>query len=394
MSKRQLIALFVCNLVIWTVGNGLIPLLPVYALQVGANPATSGYYLAVSYFALTLGALAAGWISDRFNQRRLPLLIAGLIGIPIAWLMGRAGNIWSLTLLTAVLWAIGGLSLALASILTGLSAGEHERGKIYGILSLSNGLGSLIGSLFIGYIAERWGYPAMLTAVALFFVLSPLASFFLEEKDSQPSIDEAGTAKQKLPLGRNFQLLFTASLVASISAFVIALGRSLKMDALDFGALAISATSAIGGLVAMPIPFLMGWLSDRSGRKLYLYLGYLAGMVSLFVLARSISLWNFSLVIVLQAIFFGINMSVGNALVIDIVPPQSLGRGLSLFSATSWIGGILGFAGAGYAMQNLGVSTTFIIAMCLPLIGIFLLIPIRSKVNGYRAGANSGISAT
>jgi MFS family permease len=100
-------------------------------------------------------------------------------------------------------------------------------------------------------------------------------------------------------------------------------------------------------------------------------------MVSLFVLARSISLWNFSLVIVLQAIFFGINMSVGNALVIDIVPPQSLGRGLSLFSATSWIGGILGFAGAGFAMQNLGVSTTFIIAMCLPLVAILLLIPIK-----------------
>ena len=28
MSKKQLLALFLCYLVIWTVGNGLIPLLP------------------------------------------------------------------------------------------------------------------------------------------------------------------------------------------------------------------------------------------------------------------------------------------------------------------------------------------------------------------------------
>lgn len=379
MSKRQLIALFVCNLVIWTVGNGLIPLLPVYALQLGADPATSGYYLAVSYLALTLGAISAGWVSDRFNQRRLPLLIAGLIGIPIAWLMGRAGNIWILTLLTAALWAIGGLSLALAAILAGLSAGQHERGKIYGILALTNGLGALIGSLLAGFIADRWGYATMFTAVAILFMLAPLASYFLEEKEVAPVTVESAKAKHKVSLGKSYQLLFLATLVASITSFVIAFGRTLLMNALDFSALAISSTSAVGGIVAMPIPFLMGWLSDRTGRKIYLYLGYLAGTASVFILARSTTLWNFSFVILLQTILFGINMSVGNALVTDLVPSEALSRGLSLFSATSWIGGIVGFAGAGFAMQNLGVSTTFIIAMCLPLIAILLLIPIKPK---------------
>ena len=39
MSKKQILALFVCSLVPWTVGNGLVPLLPVYATQLGADPA-------------------------------------------------------------------------------------------------------------------------------------------------------------------------------------------------------------------------------------------------------------------------------------------------------------------------------------------------------------------
>ena len=85
-----------------------------------------------------------------------------------------------------------------------------------------------------------------------------------------------------------------------------------------------------------------------------------------------------------------VNGAVGNALVTDLVSQESLGRGLSLFGATSWIGGVLGFAGAGYALQSLGMLPTFIIGICLTLIAIVLLVPIRSGVRGHGAIAHSG----
>jgi len=393
MGKKQLLALFVCSLVPWTVGNGLLPLLPVYAIQLGADPAAAGYYLAFSYFALAVGAIAAGWLSDRFNRRKVPLIISGLLGIPIAWMMGRIGNIWSLSLLTAMLWASGGLGLALIGILAGLSAGENERGKIFGILSITSGLGALIGGLSTGYIAGRWGFPAMFSAVAVFLLLSPLAGLFLVEKEMRPATGKNGLARKKPYLGKDYHFLFSASLVASITGFIILLGRSLLMNEMEFGALAISSTGAVGGIVAMPIPLLMGWLSDRTGRKIYLYLGYLACVASISVLAISTSLWNFFIVLILQSLFMGINMTVGNALVTDLLPQESLGRGLSLFAATSWIGGVLGFAGAGYALQSFGAIPTFIIGISLALIAIVLLIPIRSEVKKVGTITSSGNSA-
>ena len=121
MSKKQLIALFLCSLVPWTAGNGLVPLLPVYATHLGADSAVSGYYLAFSYLAIALGALSAGWVSDQLNRRKFPLILAGIVGIPIVWLMGQISTIWGLTILTAILWFCGGLGLALIGILTGLS---------------------------------------------------------------------------------------------------------------------------------------------------------------------------------------------------------------------------------------------------------------------------------
>jgi MFS family permease len=377
MNKKQILTLFVSSLIVWTVGNGLVPLLPIYATQLGADPIMAGNYMAFSYFAIAAGAVSAGWVSDRFQHRKIPIVIAGLVAAPVALLTGLAGNIWSLSVLTAVLWFCGGLGLALIGILAGLSASENERGKIFGILSLTVGLGALIGGLASGFIVDRWGFTTLFSVVAVFLILWPLSGILLTEKKAEPDKIKDDRSKNKSTFGRNFHLLLLASLVASIAGFIILLGRSLLMSDLEFSAMAISSTGAISGIVAMPLTLLMGWLSDRTGRKIYLYLGFVTGIASLSILAISTSLWQFSIASVLQAIFTGINGTVGNALVVDILPKESLGRGLALFGATSWIGGILGFAGAGYAFQNLGMFPTIIIGICLPLIAIVLLIPVR-----------------
>jgi YNFM family putative membrane transporter len=380
MGKKQLLALFVSSFVIWTIGNGLLPLLPVYARKLGADSSVTGYYLAFSYLALTFGALSAGWISERLQRRKMPFIIAGLASIPAAWLIGRVEEIWSLTILTALLWFCGGVGLALAGIITGMSAGKDERGKIFGILSLTGGLGALLGGLSAGFIVDHWGFPAMFTAMAVLLVCWPVAGSFLVEKETIEVQGEREAGQAKPPLGNNYYLLFFASLISSVAGFIVILGRSLMMNDMQFGAMSIASTGAIGGLVGMPIPFLMGWLSDRMGRKIFLYLSYTAGMVSLVVLIYSSSLWHFWVVIALQSIFGGANGTIGSALIADLVPKESLGRGLSLFSATAWIGGVLGFGSAGLAFKNFGVFSTLIVGIGLVAIAIALLIPIHDRM--------------
>lgn len=377
ISRKQLTSLFFCSLVPWIVGNGLTPLLPVYATRLGANSAVAGYYLALSYLALALGALSAGWVSAKFHRQKLPIIIVSLVGIPTSWLMGQASTVWGLTVLTAVLWFFGGLGLALIAILTGLSAGENERGKIFGILALTNGLGALVGGLGTGWLVERWGYTAMFSVLAIFMALWPLSGLLLEEKEVKQSKTES-TPDRALPgLGKSFYLLFTASALASIASFFVVLIRSIMMNNLKFGPLEITSTGAIGGLIAMPFPLLMGWLSDRIGRKTFLFIGYLMGFASLVLLAFSKALWNYWAVFALQGIASG-GGSIGSALVTDLVPRESLGKGLAVFGSAAWIGGVIGFAMAGYSLQNLGFMPTFIIGGCLALAAIGLLIPIQA----------------
>jgi MFS family permease len=378
MGKKQILILFVCSLVMWTAGNGLIPLLPVYAKQLGADPAAAGYYLSFSYLALAAGALSAGWVSDRFQSRKLPQMIAGLLAIPVTWLMGQATSILSLTLLTALLWFCGGLGLALVGILTGLSAGEGERGKIFGILSLSSGLGALLGGLSTGVMVQHWGYSGMFTVLAGFILLWPLSAFFLAEVEVKQAGEKGAPAK--IPgLGRAFYFLFAASLVASITGFIVLLVRSFLMNDLGFGVIAISSTGAIGGIATLPLPFLIGWLSDRRGRKIFLYFGYLAGFASVSFLVFSTLLWHFWVVVLLQSLFGTVTTPTGNALATDLLPPQALGKGLALFNTASWMGGVLGFAGGGYALKSFGFTPTLLIGIGLAVFAMVLLIPVRGR---------------
>ena len=182
--------------------------------------------------------------------------------------------------------------------------------------------------------------------------------------------------REKYGLGTAFFLLLLVVFIGGMAGYVGLMGRSLAMTELGFAAAAISIAFAITYAVSLPLRPLIGWLSDQVGRKLLMAVSYAAGAVGLLGLAVSESLWHFWV----SAAVIGISLSaetVGTALTTDLLPKQSLGVGMSLYSAVGFAAGIIGFAGTGHAIQNLGMISTFIIAAFFQLIAIVLLIPIR-----------------
>jgi MFS family permease len=73
MKTKQLIALFICNLVPFLVGNLLLALLPIYAIELGASETIAGIYLGLAFATLAIGTLLSGWLSDRFQRLADPL---------------------------------------------------------------------------------------------------------------------------------------------------------------------------------------------------------------------------------------------------------------------------------------------------------------------------------
>jgi len=374
MSRRQLAALFVCSLVPWTIGNGLTPLLPVYATTLGASSAEAGCQLALMYGALAAGMLAADWVSQRLRGRKVLIFAAGALGTPTMWLMGYAQDSWQLAAVSAVwcLWA--GMGVAQANVLAGLSAAQGQRGKVFGLLSMNPALGALCGGLAMGTMAARCGYAALFRCLSLFGLLWPVAACFLQDGEVERSLRPYPKGPRNgVGMGRGFHALLLASFLATLAAYLFIGGRSLIMLRLGFHATSISSTSALSEVPVLPLPMLLGWLSDRFGRKRFLLLGYLAASAGLLAMAASAHIWHFwiSSVLVTTSLVTG---TVGSALAADLVPREALGKGLSLLDATTPVAGILGHAASGCAVQYLGSIRTFVPAALLPLMAAGLLL--------------------
>ena len=378
MSKRQLITLFACSIIFFTNGNALMSLLPVYITRLGGDPEAVGYYFSLAFAAVAVGTLLTGWLSDRYQRRKLMLILSGAASVPLIWLMGQATDIAQLTLFTVLNWFISGVYVSEINILAGLFATEDQRGRVFGLLSSAVALGGLIGGLVSGPLVDRWGFSALFTMATGLAILLPTLGLLVQDRFvPKTSVEPDGKPSQSFTLSLGFGLLFVASVIAFITNATGILARPLMMDTLQFDATTITGTVAIGGLIGLPLPFLVGWLSDLIGRKSLLIICYVLNGLGLLVIVSAFAPWHFWLSAAFQ-FSMAASIAVGSALMTDLVPRGSLGVGLSLFTSTNPIGYVIGFAGTGIAMRQFDIPATLILGVVLSVVSVLLLLPIRA----------------
>jgi MFS family permease len=378
MNRKQLIALCVCNLGVTLMGTMVLTLLPVYAVELGIDQGLTGIYIGVAFGTMALGSLAGGWLSNRFQRRTLTLLVASVVALPATVLMGQSGNLAVLIICTLIVFFAGGLTVALVAILTGLFADPDQRGRTFGIVTMMLGVGQAIGGIATGFIADRWGFQGLYQAAALVWLVPFVAALFMQDKIIERPL--AGQPKPvSVPLPSAFWLLMSAAILVSITNNGVMLARTFLMDDLEFDATAISSLLSITGLISIPLPFVIGWLSDRLGRRQLLILCYVLASAGTLVLLAEPSLPQFWLSAALLS-FIGSSMSVGNALVIDVTAPEAMSTALARYASASFISGIVGYGVTGLIIQRLGLQVSLLLGAILLLVGILMVSRVRHQV--------------
>jgi len=376
MDRRQLAALFFCLMAPPFVANCLLPLLPVYVRELGADPTLTGIYLSFAFGALAAGTIVAGWLSNRFQARRSMIILNTVLMALGILMMGVASDLIQLTIATMIVWFAAGIVVTMVNILTGLLADPAHRGRTFGIVGLSIGIGVLLAGLIGGPVVDRWGFGALFIVAALSQPIQLVAGFAIKEKKLtvDPSVSQTRTGTTALGIG--FWFLLIANLLAQGISLGSGIGRPLFMDSLGYDASAITSTVVATGLITFPLPFIVGVLSDRFGRRQLLMICFAGPWLGMLLLAGSSDLWHFWLSAILVAVTGSVG-TVGSALVTDLVPPESLDKALAQFGATPWIGGVIGYTGAGLIIQSLGMQPAFFVSSFVPLVSILLIFLIR-----------------
>jgi AAHS family 4-hydroxybenzoate transporter-like MFS transporter len=375
MNRRQQAALLLASLVLWTFGNAIMGIWPLYAVALGASPAATGNFLALGFLGMAAGTLSTGWLLSRWQRPRALFLATILLGIPAALIMARATAVWQLAAGTTMAFTAAGVSLALFNISTGQHAGAHERGRIFGLLALMMALGAVLGNLVAGPVADRWGYPALFTLLGMLWMLQLLPLRWLPHNRKEAAGSEAAVAVPATAARQSsgtFWLLLAAQILLSISGFAMIMGRTLLMDVEGFTPTTVTVTAAVGSAGAIFMNPLVGRLSDRVDRQLLLLAGYALLALSLALLAGASSAIVFLLISLLTAAG-NAGRVVEPALVTDVVPAALLDSRMSLFGAAGWAGGVIGLAGTGYAVEWIGLRPALLAATLLPMAGVLLL---------------------
>jgi len=384
MRQRQFALLFAVSLLVWSAGNGLFPLLPVHASTLGASRVQVGFFLSAMFFVLIVGSLLGGRIPAA--SRKNVLIGASLLTSGGFFAMGSAAAPRYFYAATIFTWFCLGTQACLVKIYTGLMATPADRGRTFGVMSLTLGLGSLLGGTYTGFTTDRLGFAAMLRCLAAAFLVIPLCCMFIKDTPAQALAQRVAPDTvspppiKALPITPRFAGFLLISLAVYIAGFGDRMGTPLLMHSLGFSAAPVSAAVAFGGAVSLPLALVFGWLSDRLGRPRLLLIAYLSLAVGLALLVVATSVAMFWLSAVLVSVFFYTGNGLSSAFVTDLVPPEHLGAGLSFFEATTWAGGVIGFTLTGYLLQSFGRGVTFSIMATGALLAVLAvrLIQIRS----------------
>lgn len=359
-----------------------MPVLALFAEQLGAGPERIGLIVSVSTLTGVLLKLPSGALSDIYGRRFLLRIGVVAFGLP-PFLYLFITDLNSLTALRFV----HGLATAIfapSALATVAELYRERRGAALGTYTACTQSGALLGPFIGGYLAHVAGFDfAFVTAgicgciaIVLFYSLHlDVATPRVPEKGMRPLLAEMW--KGFAIVAQNRKVLITsatdgAKMIANgaLMAFLPLYGLTVGLNPGEVGLL--FSVQAGTSFFSKPI---MGRVSDRVGRQPLIITGLLICAIT-FVCMPHVSI--FAVLLLLSAGFgFGeaVVSSSSSAFVADSSEFKTLGAGMGMQGTIGDIGHASGPLLAGILIANMSYAGAFTIIASLQVAaaGVFWL---------------------
>ena len=317
----------------------------------GLSGTMHGWVVSSALWGTVVGALAGGWVSDRYGRK--PTLGAiGFVYFASALLSALAPGPWSL-MAARLLGGVGvGVSTIAAPVYIAEIAPAASRGKMTAAFQFNIVLGvlaALTSNLLLkdlGDAAWRLMLGAQCVPAAVFVALVP----FLVESPRYLEMKAAGGSTTAVPVSGFWS---RANLGPILLAFLVAFFNQMSgCNAVNYFAPRIFGMAGLGrdsqflssfglGILNFASTFAGLWLIDRLGRKTLLLIGGVGYIISLFAAALFFSLGCGPLSAAMIFLFMAAH-AVGQGTVIWVLisesfPQRFRAQGQALGASTHWV---------------------------------------------------------
>lgn len=263
------------------IGFGIVlPILPLWAEDLGASARVVGVILAAYSVAQLIGAPVLGRLSDRIGRR--PLLVFALAGSALGHVVtGVAGSV-TVLILARLLDGFSGSSVSVAFAAVADIAEPAERPRLFGLLGAGFAVGLILGPA-LGTLAALGGTRVPFFAAAGLCSLNALTAWWrLPETAPAPDAsrprDSIGETLRLLWRGGQLGRLLLVSLLAGLafnafeSTFSLVGERRLGMTVTTAGLLFAGLGIVVATTQGVVVPRLVKQLGSRRAMRLSLVL--------------------------------------------------------------------------------------------------------------------------
>jgi len=370
MDKKAFFVL-VTTMLISMLGFGIVvPLLPIYADQMGASALEIGFINAGFSLALLAALPIMGRLSDRSGRK--VFLCSGLAVLTIASL----GFIWAQTplqlIIVRVFQGIGAsMHLPIAQAYLGDITPKGEEGKWMGHFGAILFGSMSIGPLFGGVLTDLFSVNTTFLVMAALCLVGLIATLiFLPEV-----VKRTVTAKQSAI----FEGLRKSNVLKGAFAFRMANGFGMA-SVMTFLPLLASqklglSVSLIGLLIASRTPLALlqsytGTLADKYGRRGLVVAGGAVAIIFIALMPTASGFWPLLIIHALMAIGIAFAMPANTAYVVEEGRIFGMGASMALFMMAMQIGMGFGPILLGGIVGFMGIESAFYSAAIILLLGI------------------------
>lgn len=383
-------ALSVVSLLNDTSSEIIYPLLPTFlALALGASPFAIGAIEGLAESTASLLKLFSGYLSDRFDRRKLPVFLGYTLASVTRPFLAFIGS-WQQVLFVRLADRVGkGIRGAPRDALLAAEVPFSERGLAFGFNRAADHLGAVIGPVIAFFLLLLYARDPqsptvieyqkvfLFASVPVVLGLFVIVFFVKEERKSEYPVD---VPKVKLSLKEfdgNFKrflvviALFTLS--NSSDAFLLLRAREAGIAPAILPILWV-----VLHLSKMFTSLIGGGLSDKFGRKKLIFSGWILYALVYAGFAFVNSATQAWALIVIYGFYFGLTEGTEKALVADLVSKEKRGTafgmynfafGVTVFPASLLLGGI---------WSEFGATVAFLFSAILSICAALALLTIDS----------------
>jgi MFS family permease len=343
------------------------PVLPLFAVHLGAGPSGVGMVAAVSAFTGIVMSVPAGLLSDRWGRRPM-LLAAALVFSTAPFLYLLVTSVWQL----AIVRLYHGLATAIfvpVAMATVTDLFHSERGEKIGWFSTATLAGRfmapLAGGSLIGLsvLAPEVGYRTVYLVCGIAGILALLLALKIPEPEERTlktrKWSETWTSFKAVITHRG--IIITSAVEASILFAYGTFETFLPLYAIGKGLSAYEVGIFLSSQIitlALTKP-VMGRFSDRHGRQPQIVAGGLIGALCI----AGFSFFSSFLPLLALSIAFGLSLSIvtsaTSALIADMSRQEGRGSAMGMLGSIMDIGHTTGPLAAGIVASRFGFGAAF-----------------------------------